>query len=373
MPFPVPSRDDLTAQIIADEQARIPGADLMLRVSVLGILARVWAGALALIWGFLGRYWVKQFFIDSAESPYLERRVSPYGITPEGATPAAGNVVFGGTNGIPIPAGTLIQTPPGSSPTVLYATQVDVSIAGAFATVAVVATTGGLAGNQLAGAALPLYAGIAGIQPAASVDFGGLTGGTDIEADDALRARGLQRIRQPPQGGAWFDYVAWAKTVAGVTRVWVYPLNRGLGTVDVTFVMDGRTNNVPLLADVVAVQAAIDNLRPVTADVMVFAPTTAALSITITGMVPGDATTRGNVVAQLHQLARQVAPGGAQYGDGVSLTGTSPGPGGFLYLSQIEAAVQAAGGVAHFDLTVPAADVVYGTGVIPAAPTVVFV
>jgi uncharacterized phage protein gp47/JayE len=365
MPFPVPSRDDLTAQITADQQVRIAGADTSLRYSVLGILAKVWAGPLALIWGFLGRYWSKQFFVDSAESPYLERRLAPYGIVPENAAPATGNVIFTGTSGvsIPIPIGTIVQTQDGS---IQYATLAAATMTTGTVTVAVAATVGSSASNQPAGTILALYAAIAGVNPAAIVDPSGLSGGADAETDTSLRTRGIARLAQPPQGGAWFDYVAWAKTVPGVTRVWVYPLNRGAGTVDVTFVMDGRTNIVPLSGDVANVQAALNNLRPVTANVLVWAPTTAALTITIANLNPNNAQTQANITAQLNQLADSVAPGGAQYGDGVS----TAAPGGVLDLSQIYAAIEAAGGIVDFDLTAPTVDTTYGTGVIPAAPTI---
>lgn len=365
MPFPVPSADDLTQQILADQRARIPGAATALPLSTLGILGAIWARGLALVWGFLGRYWAKQFFIDSAEAPYLDRRCAPYGIAREGAIPAAGNVIAAGNNGVVIAAGTLVQTQNG---TVQYATAAAVTIASGTATVGVIATVGGANGNQAPGTILQIYTAIAGVLPTVTVDPSGLTGGVDQESDAALRVRGVARQSQPPQGGAWFDYVAWAKSVPGVTRVWVYPLNRGLGTVDVTFVMDGRSNIVPLTADVAAVQAAINALRPVTADCQVWAPSTSPLTITITGMSPNDAGTQANVIAQLTALKSSIAPGGAQYGDGVS----SSNPGGHLYLSQIEAAVEAGGGIVHFDLTAPTADITYGTGVIPAAPTVTF-
>ena len=365
MPFPVPSADDLTQQITADIQARVPGADTTLPRSTLSIMAKVWARALALVWGFLGRYWPAQFFIDSAETTYLERRCAPFGIVRIAAVPAMGSVTFSGTNTVPIPAGTVVQTADGS---VQYQTAAPVTIASGTATAAVTAMAGGAASNQAAGVTLALYTGIGGVQPVAVVASGGLTGGADAESDASLRARGIARQSQSPQGGAWFDYVAWAKAVAGVTRVWVYPLNRGPGTVDVIFVMDGRSNIVPLSADVAAVQAAINAVLPVTADCLVVAPTTAALPITITSMLPGDAGTQANVTAQLTALVRTIAPGGALYGDGVS----AANPGGHLYLSQIVAAIEAAGGIAHFDLTVPSADVTYGTGVIPAAPTITF-
>lgn len=365
MPFPVPSAEDLQAQILADQQARIPGADTSLRVSTLKILAFIWARSLALIWGFLGRYWAKQFFIDSAETTYLERRCAAYGITRKSAAPASGPVIFYGSDIIPIPAGTIVQVPGGGAQ---YATVANLTMSAGTGTVGVVAAEGGVAGNQPPGSSLQLYIAIAGASPLATVASAGLTGGAEPESDASLRIRGLARQAQPPHGGAWFDYVAWAKAVPGVSRVWVYPLERGAGTVDVRFVVDGRPSIIPLAGDIAAVQAAIDAFRPVTADCFALAPATAPLAITITGLTPGDTLTRANVTAQLNALVRQIAPGGAVLGDGVS----AAAPGGILHLSEIDAAIQAAGGIRFFDLTAPAADVTYAAGVMPATPTVIF-
>src|SRR6478736_4591283 len=67
---------------------------------------------------------------------------------------------------------------------------------------------------------------------------GDMTGGADTETDDQLRARVLFRIQQPPMGGDANDYVAWALAVPGVTRAWCSPLEMGMGTVTVRFMMD---------------------------------------------------------------------------------------------------------------------------------------
>ena len=70
-------------------------------------------------------------------------------------------------------------------------------------------------------------------------------------------------------------------------------------------------------------------------------------------------------------------PGGASYGDGVTValqTGAlfpiqSPST---LYLSMIEAAIDTVTGIASYDLTLPAADVTFASGHLPAVPTVTF-
>ena len=368
MPLNIPARADLQSQIMADMAARIPGADTSLRRGTLRILAYVWAASLWLVYRFIVNLSV-QLFVSSATGSYLDLRVGEDGIVREGATFAAGAVVFSGSSGRPIPVGTVVQTSDGA---VQFATQSAVSIgSGGTVSAGIVATVAGTAGNLPAGATVNLWTAIAGVQPSGIVDSAGTTGGTDIETDAALRIRGLARRRQPPQGGAATDYIAWAKLVPGVTRVWVYPLNRGLGTVDILFVMDGRASNIPLTADTAAVQASINTYRPVTAtSALAFPPTADTLAITIANLVPNTTAMRAAITASLQALALTVPagapPAGQTYaGDGV----TAAGAGGTLALEKIYAAISAAGPTG-FDLTTPTADVTFASGHLPGVWTV---
>ena len=90
-----------------------------------------------------------------------------------------------------------------------------------------------------------------------------LDGGTDEETDEELRARVLRRIRQPPMGGDAYDYVAWALAVPGVTRAWCSPLEMGIGTVTVRFMMDDlRADNDGFpIADDIAVGRRLSRQR----------------------------------------------------------------------------------------------------------------
>ena len=45
---------------------------------------------------------------------------------------------------------------------------------------------------------------------------------------------------------------------------------------------------------------------------------------------------------------------------------------GTLYLSQIDAAVESAATIAHYDLLAPTADVAFAAGHLPAVPTITF-
>ncbi len=352
MPFNRPTLSSLRQSARAAFAARLQGVDPTLRRSNVTVTADVLAAMTHLQYGYLE--WMVEAVLmpDSAEAAYLERWASIWGLSRLGATTAAGNVTFSGTNGTPIPSGSLVQRSDG----VQFATQAPASIASGTATVAVEAVIGAAAGNTDAGAALALSTAIAGVQPNAVVAVGGLTGGADVESDDNFRARLLVRIRQPPQGGDAEDYVAWALEVPGVTRAWAYPLHRGIGTVDVAFVMDGRLNIIPLSGDVAAVQAYIDARRPVTADFLAFAPVATALNLTIQGLQPDTADTRAAIATAFAALLQRVAE-----------------PGGMVAFSDIDEAISESTGVEYHYVTSPTTDQTATAGHIFIPGTITYV
>jgi uncharacterized phage protein gp47/JayE len=185
---------------------------------------------------------------------------------------------------------------------------------------------------------------VAGVNSTATVASGAIVNGSDEETDAQLRARLLERMRTPPHGGAAADYIAWALEVQGVTRAWVYPLEGGPGTVTVRFVRDDDAPIIPDTGEVAAVQAHLDEVRPVTATLTVAAPTAVPLNYTIS-ITPDTAAIRAAVEAELVDLLRRDAK-----------------PGGSILKSQIEVAVGVAEGVKDFTVSVPAGDVVHSTG-----------
>ncbi|HHF4835919.1 TPA: baseplate J/gp47 family protein, partial [Haemophilus influenzae] len=82
------------------------------------------------------------------------------------------------------------------------------------------------------------------------------------ESDASLLERLLEIIRRPPAGGNRYDYRTWALSVDGVDAAYVYPLRRGLGTVDIAITSN---NDVPSDETIRRCQAYIDDVRPVTA------------------------------------------------------------------------------------------------------------
>jgi uncharacterized phage protein gp47/JayE len=332
MPFQRPS----LAEIKSRTEASRLGLGALLRRSFLKVFARVVAGGSHLLHGHLD--WAsRQVLPDTADAEHLARWSSIWGVTRKTAAYAEGSVIFEGEDGVTIPAGTLIQRADG----VRYATDNDVLISAGIAIAPVTAVLAGEAGNEEEGVDVAMVSPIAGVQASAEIAAGGFAGGADAESDADLRARLLLRIQQPPHGGAGFDYVAWALAVAGVTRAWVLPGWTGPGTVGLTFVMDGQVGSIfPSNDKVQEVEAYVEERRPVTADIVVFAPTAKNLNPTIQ-LTPNTAEVRAAVEASLDSLLRRTAV-----------------PGGTMLLSQLREAISIAAGESNNVLVSPVADVV---------------
>lgn len=349
MPFARPSLPDLIDRIAADIETQLPGVDARLRRSNLNVLARAEAGVAHSLYGYLD-WLARQLMPDTAEVDYLERWSIIWGVTRLAATYATGAIAVTGVNGTVIPNGTFWTR----SDAQRYASTADATISGGAATIPVIAETAGAAANTDANTTLTVSSPIAGLNASATVEADGLADGLDQEDDDALRARLVARIQQPPMGGAAYDYEAWAKQVAGVTRVWVYPLYLGLGTVGVFFVCDDLDPIIPDADKVAEVQTCLDLVRPVTADVTVMAPIAYPVDFEVV-LSPNTAATRSAVTASLTDYL---------FRDGV--------PGATLYLSRIMEAISIAAGESYHVLTVPDANVVLPAGRLGTLGTITF-
>ena len=347
MPFERPALADLIERGQADMEARLPGSDARTRRSNLNVLARVNAGAVHGLYGYLD--WIaRQVFPDTADAEILDRWGAVWGVVRKPPSFAAGGVSFSGQAGSVIPAGTELAF--GTS---RFEIDADVVFSGAGASGTVTALEPGLAGNLPTGTGLVFVSPVAGVAGTASVASPGLAGGVDAEADTSLRARLLARIRQPAQGGAAHDYEAWALAVPGITRAWVYPEELGPGTVTVRVVTDDAVGGLIPAPDVVdAVQDYIDARRPVTARPTVVSPVAVPLALSIS-VSPNTAAVRAAVEAELADLLRREAV-----------------PGGTILLSRLREAVSIAAGEFDHMLTSPVADVTHGTGQI-AVPGVI--
>jgi uncharacterized phage protein gp47/JayE len=346
-----PTLAELIKRAINMLNSYLPGTDAALRRANTNALAKMHAGGVHGLHGHLA-YIAQQVIYDTAEMEYLERWAAIWGITRKAAEYASGPVDFTGITGSVIPAGTELQD--GNQN--IYTLDADVTLAEGVCSGVVTASVAGVDGNADEDVTLTLVSAIEGVDTAASVGVGGITGGFDTESDDDLRGRFLARIRQAPHGGAEFDYEAWALEVAGVTRAWCYPQQQGLGTVGVTFVCDDQVDSIiPSAATVAAVQAHIDLVRPVTADVLVYAPTPVALDLTIS-LTPATVAVKAAVTAELEDLILREAI-----------------PGGTILVSHIREAISIAAGETDHALTSPAADVTHSAGEIAVLGTITWV
>lgn len=263
MPFTIPSFTDIRDTLLRDIANQLPSADTG-PDSDLFIRAASVASAVEGL--YQHQAWiVRQIFPDTADTEYLELHAAVRGLTRKRAVSASGLIRF---TGIP---GTMV--PSGQSGTVnkqSYITTADSTLdATGKADIPAAAAVSGTAGNQPAGTIIQLSAIPAGIDSQATIID--MTGGTEQESDSELLARLLELIRRPPAGGNKYDYRRWAMNIPGVTAAYVYPLRRGLGTVDVVITAAGT---LPSAETIAAVQAYINEVRPVTAkDCYVLAPT----------------------------------------------------------------------------------------------------
>jgi uncharacterized phage protein gp47/JayE len=350
MAFSRPTLEELVDRIENDFVSRLALSGALLRRSMARVLARVLAGASHLLHGHIE--WVsRQIFADTAEAEFLKRIGRLFGVDANEATFATGNVTITGSNGTTIPAETVLVRSDGAE----YEVDADVTIASGTATAALTALVAGQDGNCDEDTELSFASPVSGADSTATVASGGLSGGTDEEADEDYRERVLERLREPPQGGSESDYEAWAKEVAGVTRVWVYPQENGAGTVVVRFARDDDASPIPDSGEVDTVQDYIDARRPVTATVTVEAPTAAPLNFTI-AVVPNTTAVKDAVEAELEDLLSREAE-----------------PGETLPISKIRTAIGSAEGLEDYTLTIPAADVTHTTGQLATMGTITWV
>ncbi len=341
MAFQRPTLTDLVDRVQQDFVSRLGVSGATLRRSTVAVLARVVAGAAHMLHGHLD-YLSRQLFPDTADDEFLLRHASIFGLAPKAAQFAEGTVAVPGTDGAAIPAESVLLRSDGAT----YRTTAEAVVSGGTATVPVVADQAGAAGTLDAGVELTFEAPIAGVNAIATVTAGTVDG-SDMESTEQLRERLLDRLRMPPHGGAAADYVAWAREVPGVTRAWVYPRELGAGTVTVRFVRDDDASPIPDAAEVAAVQAHVDELRPVASAVSVIAPVAAPLNFEIS-VSPDTAEIRAAVEAELVDLLRRSAE-----------------PGSTVLVSQLRLAIGLAPGVDDFTLQAPAADVPHATGQLP--------
>jgi len=294
----------------------------------------------------------REFFPDTCSTEQLDvwgRRLS---LPRKVAVAASGAVSFTGTNGSTIPQGAIVQRADGAK----FATVLASTVLGGMAQAEVLAVLPGALGNTSTGTAVTLISTAPGVDAAATVATPGIDLGADEEEDEDYRARILQRIAAAPGAGTEDDYLRWTLEVPGVTRAWVLVGNQGPGTVGVTFVLDDDpVSIIPSAAKVAEVQDWLDDRRPATASVLVFAPVLVPVDFTI-DVTPDETAVRDSVAESLAELFRREG-----------------GPNRTIPLSHVREAISLAPGETDHVLTVPSADLVLTGGQVPTVGTITWV
>lgn len=301
MPFNVPTFITIRDALLRDLKNQLPEADTG---SDSDYFIRATSVASAVEGLYQHQAWiVRQIFPDTADRDYLELHARVRGLSRKSAVAARGKIKLTGTPGSTVPAGLTAKS---STQTYVTTEAGAIGVDGTYEIAAAAALAGG-AGNAAEGAALELTSAPSGVVSQAVIVT--MDGGVDEESDSELLARLLELIRRPPAGGNKYDYRRWALEVPGVAAAYVYPMRRGIGTVDIVITtIDG----VPSEETIDKVQAYIDDVRPVTAkSSLVMAPDIKTVDVAVKVKLSG--TTQDAIKPQIEEALNayfnQLVPG----------------------------------------------------------------
>lgn len=357
MAWAIRSLDEASARIRGAFRQYLPGTDSALWNNFVTVTGKVLAG-LAHEFELRMAFLSKQLFISTATGQFLVQQCADIGIYRKQATAASGYSSGAAAPLTTYPSG--IRLVSGSF--IYISTAPATSDAGGNLMLHIVSEMTGAAGNREADSPLALADPLLypDIGAAWTVEGAGLGGGADVEGDDSLRSRGLQRKRNPPGAGTLSDYERIALGVSGVLSAWAF---RGAspGSVFVYFLFAGRTNFIPEPSDVVAVQAAIDAQRLIRVDdSAAVAPTPHPLNITINGLQNDTSDIRASISSAISSMF---------------LSKCRPGIAGNTFtvsVSWINEAISGVAGEERHVLAAPVADIVLTDGKFPTLGVVTY-
>ena len=298
----------------------LPGGQTnVLRKTVLKVLATVLGGALYMLSLVEKRIW-KNRFCSTCDVAALDGFGVEYGVphkTPMAATGYVRVTLASGTASATIPAGTVLTD---SSSSLEYEVQATTVVTASAANVPVKALVYGPESNLEDGVVLEFRDGdITGVESLASA---GITGGiiyeVDVDGDlqqwgetaEEYRARLLNRIQNPVDGGSRNDYLRWATRFQFVTDAFVIPNQPEVNSVTVALANYNSDGISLSSAQVTEVKNYMtdDVRRPITADVRVASVTPVAVVISAK-VTPFNDAVKDGVENAIKQYLRTVAPG----------------------------------------------------------------
>jgi uncharacterized phage protein gp47/JayE len=328
LPLLVETTDSIRERVYADATAGLAVTDPAYPDLVEGSVAADLFSTMILeaerLWDFVSSELPASMFPAFTFADYLDEWGVTLSLPRKDAVLASGVVRFTGTSGALIGSNVKVstqQTDPDVDPVEFQTTESGTIPVGGFIDLAVEALVAGVAGNAGAGTIVLLNSPVANI--ASVTNAAAMTGGTEVENDDAYRERILLEFSSPQGAGNQADYARWALAYPGVGHVTVEAIWAGPGTVRV--IVTDQFNAPVAGAVVTGLQAELDpsaglgaGLAPVGATVTVVTPaqTTVNVSATVsfkTGFTldgtAGTIALRTAIVAAIQDYLASLSPG----------------------------------------------------------------
>lgn len=280
MPLTVPGREDFHDEFISEYAVAQPDKSVA-KGSIPWALARALS---ALAWMIIAKliYYAKNLLPDTSDLTNLQRWGTVYSFPMRGAQGSSGALALrvSGTPGAPLGVLPVLTHADGTS----YKVTTAGAVVGGGGTVDVdlSAISTGLATNKVTGEALTFSAPPAGVTAQAAL-IKNLTNGLDVETREQYRARLLAHLGDPPEGGAYTDYIEWALKVPGSATAYIWRHRRGTGTIDVAVLGTGNGSE-RVVTDLVPFTTYIESRRPGNVKdwrMLVTTPQTQAVTATI--------------------------------------------------------------------------------------------
>lgn len=230
------------------------------------------------------------------------------------------------------------------------------------ASIEVESTTTGQNSNQLSGIGLTVTTPIAGLDDTAFVQDGEIAGGTNVESDENLRSRILNAYQNPFALFNVASITRQARTITGVTRVFVEEVTPDPGSVTVYFTRDNDVDLIPTAPEVTDVKNALLAIKPAyiqDSDVIVSAPASIPINFAFSSITPSTASMQTAIINNLDQFFREKTVVGEDVKESD-------------YVSAINGTVDTSNGqqLEDFTLTSPTGDVTIASGEIGTLGTV---
>lgn len=241
-----------------------------------------------------------------------------------------------------------------------------------YATVSVTSLDSGIDTNLVSGSTLSLQSPLAGIDNTVYVSFTGITGGADVESDDAFRQRVLFAYRNP------IAYVSVSMlenllySIPGITRVWVRKVFPAIGLFTIYYVRDDETPIFPSAQDLINVRNEIPTPADIPeSNIIVESPIEKSIEFTFGSLTPDTGSMRAAIEASLQQFFRDSVAIGVQLQPSNTITVNQ-------YSRPIQSAIDVETGEGIIDFTldtvdgVPPANIVIADNELPTLGTVTY-